>query len=194
MALEKDVYRILVASATDKMAGVVREVLPGPQFRDITYASTMGDTKRVLLSHLCDILVINTPLKDDYGIQSAIDIAQQHSVGILLLVKSEMYDQVCARVEDYGIITLAKPTTRQSLYTAARMLCAVQMKVRRMEAEVRKMKERVQEQRTVDRAKWILVDQCKMSEPDAHRYIEKSAMDRCVKKIRIAEEIIREYS
>ena len=31
-----------------------------------------------------------------------------------------------------------------------------------------------------------------MSEPDAHRYIEKSAMDRCVRKIRIAEEILRD--
>ena len=52
--------------------------------------------------------------------------------------------------------------------------------------------ERLQEQQTIDRAKWVLVDQRKMSEPDAHRYIEKSAMDRCVRKIRIAEEILRD--
>ena len=50
----------------------------------------------------------------------------------------------------------------------------------------------MQEQQTIDRAKWVLVDQRKMSEPDAHRYIEKSAMDRCVRKIRIAEEILRD--
>lgn len=50
----------------------------------------------------------------------------------------------------------------------------------------------MQELRTIDRAKWILVDQRKMSEPDAHRYIERKAMDRCVRKIEIAEEILKE--
>ncbi len=192
MTAEKAVYRVLVASASDKMAAVVKDVLPGPQYRDISYVSTMGDAKRMLVSQTYDILIINTPLKDDFGIQAAVDIAEQHETGILLLVKAEMYEQVSSQVEDYGIVTLARPTTRQSLYTSVKMLSAVQMKIRKLEKEMRRMKERMQEQQTIDRAKWLLVDQWKMSEPDAHRYIEKAAMDRCVKKIRIAEEILRE--
>ena len=95
-------------------------------------------------------------------------------------------------MEDYGIVTLARPTTRQSLYASVKMLSAVQMKIKKLEKEMRRLKERLQEQQTIDRAKWVLVDQRKMSEPDAHRYIEKSAMDRCVRKIRIAEEILRD--
>lgn len=67
-----------------------------------------------------------------------------------------------------------------------------QMKIKRMEKESRRLKEKMQELRTIDRAKWILVDQRKMSEPDAHRYIERKAMDRCVRKIEIAEEILKE--
>ena len=97
-----------------------------------------------------------------------------------------------SQVEDYGIVTLARPTTRQDLYTSVKMLSAVQMKIKKLEKEMRRLKERLQEQQTIDRAKWVLVDQRKMSEPDAHRYIEKSAMDRCVRKIRIAEEILRD--
>ena len=72
------------------------------------------------------------------------------------------------------------------------MLSALQMKIKRMEKESRRLKEKMQELRTIDRAKWILVDQRKMSEPDAHRYIERKAMDRCVRKIEIAEEILKE--
>ena len=171
MTAEKAAYRVLVASASDKMASVVKDVLPGPQYRDISYVSTMGDAKRMLVSQTYDILIINTPLKDDFGIQAAVDIAEQHETGILLLVKAEMYEQVSSQVEDYGIVTLARPTTRQSLYTSVKMLSAVQMKIRKLEKEMRRMKERMQEQQTIDRAKWLLVDQRKMSEPDAHRYI-----------------------
>ena len=118
MTAEKAAYRVLVASASDKMAAVVKDVLPGPQYRDISYVSTMGDAKRMLVSQTYDILIINTPLKDDFGIQAAVDIAEQHETGILLLVKAEMYEQVSSQVEDYGIVTLARPTTRQSLYTS----------------------------------------------------------------------------
>ena len=43
------------------------------------------------------------------------------------------------------------------------------------------------------RAKWLLVSELKMTEPNAHHYIEKQAMDRCVSKREIAEEIIKTY-
>lgn len=192
MAAERDPYRILVVSASEKMADVVRDVLPGPQYRHPVCVSSMGDAKRMLVSQPFDILIVNTPLKDDFGVQASIDIAHQYTAGILLLVKAELYEQVSLQTENYGIVTLARPTTRQGLCSAVRMLCAVQVKIRKLEEELRRAKERLKEQQTIDRAKWILVDQRNMREPDAHRYIEKSAMDRCVRKIRIAEEIIRE--
>ena len=48
--------------------------------------------------------------------------------------------------------------------------------------------------RVVNRAKWILISELKMEEPDAHRYIEKQAMDRCISRREVAEEIISTYS
>ncbi len=45
--------------------------------------------------------------------------------------------------------------------------------------------------RLINRAKWVLIEKQGMSEQDAHRYIEKQAMDRCVSKRIIAEEILR---
>ena len=48
--------------------------------------------------------------------------------------------------------------------------------------------------RLVNRAKWVLIDQEKTSEPEAHRFIEKQAMDRCVPRRVIAEAILQEYN
>ena len=56
------------------------------------------------------------------------------------------------------------------------------------------LKEKMAEIRLVNKAKWILISQLSMSEPESHRYIEKQAMDRCVTRRSIAEEIIRTYS
>lgn len=52
----------------------------------------------------------------------------------------------------------------------------------------------MKEIRLINRAKWILIEQLKMTESDAHRYIEKQAMDRCVTRTEIAETIIRTYN
>ena len=52
----------------------------------------------------------------------------------------------------------------------------------------------MEEIRLVNHAKWLLISEVKMAEPDAHHYIEKQAMDRCISKREIAEEIIRTYS
>ena len=51
----------------------------------------------------------------------------------------------------------------------------------------------MEEIRIVNRAKWLLISELKMSEEDAHRYIEKQAMDRCITRRAMAESIIRTY-
>jgi len=48
--------------------------------------------------------------------------------------------------------------------------------------------------RLVNKAKWFLISELSMSEPEAHRYIEKQAMDRCIPKRSIAEEIVKTYT
>ena len=55
-----------------------------------------------------------------------------------------------------------------------------------METKNLSVEEKMEEIRLVNRAKWILIEQLKMNEPDAHRHIEKQAMDRCVSKKEIA--------
>ena len=52
----------------------------------------------------------------------------------------------------------------------------------------------MEEIRIVNRAKWLLIGELKLDEPEDHRYIEKQAMDRCVSKRVVAEEIIKTYS
>ena len=52
----------------------------------------------------------------------------------------------------------------------------------------------MEEIRLVNRATWLLIRERNMTEPDAHRYIARQAMDRCISKRAVAVEIIRLYS
>lgn len=193
MRVGKPSCRVLVVSKTAKMAELLKEVLPSGNFTDMTWVKTAGEAKRLLLGTAYDIAVINTPLEDDFGIIAAIDINAQHDCGILLLVGSEMYEQVSCKTQDWGIFTLQKPVSRQMLTGTVAVMMTAQLKVHKMSAKITQLQRRMEEMSLIDRAKWILIDKLKMSEPQAHRYIEKQAMDRCMRRAEIAEHIIKMY-
>ena len=67
-------------------------------------------------------------------------------------------------------------------------------RLRKSEKKTLSIEEKMEEIRIVNRAKWLLISELKMDEQGAHRYIEKQAMDRCISKKVIAEEIIKTYS
>ncbi|MEF2823148.1 MAG: ANTAR domain-containing protein [Oscillospiraceae bacterium] len=50
----------------------------------------------------------------------------------------------------------------------------------------------MEELQLISRAKAVLIEYLKLTEPQAHRYIEKQAMDRCVTRRSVAEEILAE--
>lgn len=185
--------RVLAVTASDKFPDILRSCLPTAQFQPIVPLSSAGEAKRALGSTHYDIVVIDSPVGKDPGIPLALEIASQHSAGILLMVRSELYEQTACRVEDAGVVTLPKPTTRSSIYTAVKALVAVQARIRAAERETMDLKEKMEEIRLVNRAKWVLIDKLHMTEAEAHRYIEKQAMDRCVPKRVIADAVIHHH-
>lgn len=111
---------------------------------------------------------------------------------MLLLVKAEHYPDLAARLAPQGILLLQKPTTPPLLLQSMQLLCGTRERLRRMEEKTATIEERMAEIRLVNRAKWALIDKQGMTEQEAHRYIEKQAMDRCVTRRTVAEEILAE--
>ena len=193
MEPKKDTFNVLAVSRTAKLLELLTEILPQDQFGSMVHVTTAGEAKRTLLESYFPIVIIDTPLKEELGVQLALDISQQHSCSVILIVKNEVFEQVTYKVEDFGIVTLAKPTSKQAIYGAFKMVLAVQNRIRNLESKNINLKEKMQELRLLYRAKLLLIQHLGMTEVEAHRYIEKQAMDRCVKKIQIVENIIKTY-
>ena len=73
-------------------------------------------------------------------------------------------------------------------------LISARERLRKVSDKIQPLEKRMEEIQLVNRAKWLLVSQLKMSEPDAHHYIERQAMNRCLPKGKVAQEIISLYS
>ena len=73
------------------------------------------------------------------------------------------------------------------------LLRATLERLNRAEDEKAELSAKIEELRIISRAKGVLIDQLRMSEAEAHRYIEKQAMDRCISRRAVAEKILSAY-
>lgn len=189
----KDGLSVLIVSASVKAEDYLRDILSGGSFAPVASAKSVSEAKRMQLENQYDIVIINTPLPDDFGIEFAEQLCEDSSVGVLLFVKNELFEQVSCKVEDYGVLTFSRPGSRQSITQAVRLIVATHNRLAAFERKAVKLEAKMKEIRLINRAKWLLIDRFNMSEAEAHKYIEKTAMDNCVKRGEIAENIIRTY-
>ena len=183
--------RILLISSTQKSQATLAQFLAscGMQAQTIPTASG-AEARRALLDGIFDIVLINTPLPDEFGHELAQAAAHETAAGVLLLVKSEQADAVSELVEADGVFVLPKPLSRPLFFQALRMVRAVHARLDGLQKENQRLQSRIQDIRLVDRAKCILIELRGMTEPEAHAYIEQQAMNGRKSKRQVAEEIL----
>ena len=193
MVFQERTYSVLIVTASDSFTNSVMPLLPVTDYWPVTTARSVGEARRKIAETDFDIVLINAPLPDDFGMRLAIDICTNSGAGVLLMVKNDLFNDIYAKVVSYGVITLTKPTNLQMVAQNLRILCATRERMRQMEAKQATVEEKIEEIRLVNRAKWLLIECLGMTEPEAHRYIEKQSMDERISKREVAENIIKTY-
>ena len=168
-------------------------MLPATDYWPVTTVKSVGEARRTLINSAFDIILVNAPLPDDMGINFAMEACAESDAGVLLLIKSELYEETWYKVRPSGVIALPKPTSTQAVAQSLRVLCAIRERLRGMRQHQATVEEKIEELRLVSRAKWLLIECLHMTEPDAHRYITRQAMEQRLSKKETAENIIRTY-
>ncbi len=182
----------LIAAATQTSFFGIKTIITS-EFARITQASSMSEAKQKLANGNVDLLIINTPLGDEFGVESALSIASHTgNMGIMLLVRPEQYEQVSYRTRGTGIFVLTKPLKGQVLTETVRLMQRMHERVADLEKENMKLRRRLDEMTLVTRAKCLLIERRGMTEEEAHHYLEKDAMDYSRTKKESAQAVIRE--
>lgn len=194
MVFKERSYNTLVVSSSDKFNASMKKLLASAHCNPIAYADSVALAKRMVLEKDYDFVIINSPLPDDYGTKLAIDLSSNKNTVCLMFVKAEVLGDIKEQAGTKGIFILSKPISAPSVLNGLDFLASARERLRNLEKKTVSIEAKMEEIRLVNRAKWLLIDNLSMSEPDAHRYIEKQAMDNSSTKRDIAMEIIRTYS
>jgi AmiR/NasT family two-component response regulator len=134
------------------------------------------------------ILDVKMPVLD--GIAAAERIATQRIAPVVILTAFSQRDLV-ERARDAGAMAyLVKPFNKSDLVPAIEMAVSRFAELSLLESEVADLTERLETRKAVDRAKNVLQEQLKLTEPEAFRWIQKTAMDLRLSMRQVAEGVI----
>lgn len=184
---------LLIVSSTMQATEFLIQFLQGSMFQTIKTAKNSGEARRLLIEQEFDLIIIYSPLKDEYGDDLAIMIVENTTAAVILIVKGEMSDEISEKVEDFGVFVLARPLGKQLFYQAIKFVGTSRKRIFGLKNENDKLYKKIEDIRLIDRAKCVLIQYLHITEPQAHRYIEKQAMDMRISKKEVAQGILKTY-
>jgi len=183
----------LIVSNNKKSTEFFSEMLNAASINQIATSQSCSEARRLLLERDYDLVIVNAPLHDESGENLSRYIASKGASQVILAIKNEYFNEVSAVCESDGVLTVSKPINKTVFWSAISLAKSAQRKIKQIQTKYSQLQQKVEDIRIVDRAKLILISYMDMDEKEAHRYIEKRAMDLRTTKRGIAEGIIKTY-
>ena len=158
---------------------------------DVVGQAGDGETAVALAEeHRPDLVVLDVKMPKLDGISAAERIAKQRIAPVVILTAFSQRELV-ERARDAGAMAyLVKPFGKRDLVPAVEMAVSRFAELHELEQEVSTLTERLEVRKLVDRAKGVLQGSLDVSEPEAFRWIQKTAMDLRLSMREVAQGVI----
>jgi two-component system, response regulator PdtaR len=158
---------------------------------DVVAAVEDGEQAVVLTEELRpDLVILDVKMPRLDGIAAAQRIASQRLAPVVMLTAFSQRDLVESARDAGAMAYLVKPFGKSDLLPAIEMAVSRFAELQQLEAEVADLQERLTTRKQVDRAKGVLQEKLGLSEPDAFRWIQKTAMDLRLSMREVADGVV----
>ncbi len=183
----------LLVAGSEKGRDLLRELLAEGDIGELLEADSRKTARSLTKNRGFDLIVINTPLPEEFGHELAVHYAASTDCPVLLFVRGELEAELTEKLSPYGIVVVGKPVNKAQFSKMLRYLVALHQRLLGVKGENERLQRKMEEMRLVDRAKLILMETLQLTEAAANRHIEKQAMDTRTPKRDIATAIIRKH-
>ena len=140
-----------------------------------------------------DLVILDIKMPRQDGIAAASQIAAKRTAPVVMLTAFSQRDLV-EQARDAGAMAyLVKPFSKRDLVPAIELAISRFTELQALENEVAGLTERLETRKVVERAKGLLMAKQGMSEPDAFRWIQRTAMDRRTTMKAVADVVVENF-
>jgi response regulator NasT len=182
--------RVVIAEDEALIRLDLAEMLAEEGYDVVGQAGDGGAAVELAERHRPDLVVLDVKMPRLDGITAAQRIAEKRIAPVVILTAFSQRDLV-QRASDAGAMAyLVKPFGKSDLLPAIEIAVSRFAELQTLEAEVADLTERLETRKLVDRAKAVLQERLGLSEPDAFRWVQKTAMDLRLSMRQVAEGVI----
>jgi two-component system, response regulator PdtaR len=182
--------RIVVAEDEALIRLDLAEMLAELGYEVVGQASDGEQAVALVKEHRPDVVIMDVKMPVLDGISAAEAIGKDRIAPVIMLTAVSQKELV-ERARDAGVMAyIVKPFTQADLAPAVDIATSRWAELKALEGEIADLGERLETRKAVDRAKGILMQRLKLSEADAFRWIQKTAMDRRLGMREVADAVI----
>ena len=137
-----------------------------------------------------DLVILDVKMPGKDGIQVAAEIADEQIAPVIILTAYCDRDLIQRAIDAGAMTYLAKPFSTATLLPAIESTAARYAEAAALRAELTEATQRLQTRKVIDRAKGLLMTQRGMTEPQALRWLKRTAMDRRTSMDAVARDVI----
>ena len=167
----------LIISKKKETAQSLSQILRLFQFEKIEYTDSASDARRRIQEKDYTRVVICCPLYHELGADLALDILEGNGPEVVLIVKRDELAQAETRLAEAPCFVVTTPINKALLIRDVRFMLNARDKRERLERQNKKLASRMDDLKLQYRAKLLLMGHLDMTEDEAHRYIQKQAMN-----------------
>ena len=185
--------KALLVSRPGQGASSLVQLLKDEGFGKITSASSGYGAREAENGDGFDLICINAPLVDENGVALARHFAATTRSSVVIIVPVKNADEISDMLISHGVLVISKPINKHLFHHYLLFTDCFRSRILSIERENRELKSMVEDLKIIDRAKLLLVTCLNMSEEQAHRYLEKQAMDLRTSRLEVAKQVIGTY-
>lgn len=185
--------RALVVSKTESGLKTIAQLLHDEKIDKIDCTLSSEDAKDKLSYAEYDVIVVNTPLAEETGLEFSVYCAEHTKACIIMMVQQEKAMEASNLAAPHGILVIQKPLNRHMFHHYLIFTQCFKERMLSVAKENEELKMKLEEIKVINRAKLLLMQCLTMSEAQAHRYIEKQAMNLRISKLAVAKQVIKTY-
>ena len=180
--------RILIAEDETLIRMDLAEMLRENGY-EVVGEATNGEEAVALANELKpDLAILDVKMPKLDGISAAEKIVE---IAPVLMLTAFSQKDLVERALDAGVMAyVVKPFTIDDLIPAIEIATTRHAQMLALKSEVADLTERLETRKLVDRAKGLLMQAMKLSEPEAFKWIQRTAMDKRVSMKEVAEAVI----
>lgn len=183
---------VLIAGKTEEICESIAQLLIELDCDNISTFTSGAIIRGVDISKF-DSVIISTPLSDEFGLDLVADISKDAKNGIVVLAKREIADEVQKKIRFTGAFVLPRPFNKALLIQTIKLAEIAHIGMAKLEEENRQLTQQLSDMKIVNRAKSMLMQYLNLTEEQAHRHIQKQAMDLRKTQRAVAEDILKTY-